>query len=141
MTEQPPEKLGWPDLPRAIALMVLAGISGFVVWSFHNEDWPVFAAAVVVSGFFGCLAGGLVGVHIFPSLATMTTFCGIVEGICQGWTYYRWGGAILGGFIGIIAASIVVMLPIMLIHLAFILRGLDPFARPDGQEQSPNESL
>jgi hypothetical protein len=36
--------------------LVLAGISGFVVWSFHTAEWPACVAALVIGGFLGFLA-------------------------------------------------------------------------------------
>jgi len=50
-----PEKLGLPDLPKCIALMVLAVISGFLVWSFHNYEWPGIAACLVLAASSGSL--------------------------------------------------------------------------------------
>ena len=35
-----PKKIGLPNLPKCIALMILAVTSGFLTWSFHNYEWP-----------------------------------------------------------------------------------------------------
>lgn len=139
MMQQPIEKLGWPYLPRAIALLVLAGISGFVVWSFHNANLPAFIATLIFGIFFSFLAGGLVGVHMIPSLGAMTTFCGILEGIVQGWSRYGFIGAIAGGFFGAVVAPIVLMLPFMLIHFVLAVCGIDPFASLDSPAEKKDE--
>ena len=87
MTEQPTRQSAPPDLPRRIALLVLAGFSGFVVWSFHTADRPAFLAALALGGLLGFLAGGLVGVHL-PTLATTLIFggpVGVVGGVRVVW--------------------------------------------------------
>ena len=68
MNDHPIETLGWPGLPRAIALMVLFGISGGIVWSFHHTDATTFILALVLGCCFGILAGSFVEVRILPSL-------------------------------------------------------------------------
>lgn len=135
MTGEPTEKLGLPDLPRAISLVVLACISGFTVWSFHHASWPGFIAALVIGGFLGFMAGGLVGVHLFPTLAAMVTFGAIFEGVVQGWSRYGLIGAVLGGFAGLVAGSIVATLPILLIHLVLGACGIDPFINPNSSHE------
>lgn len=111
--------------------MVLFGLSSGIVWSFHNTDETTFIAALVIGCFFGFLAGGLVGVPIIPSLGMMAVCGGIIEGIVQGWSRYGFVGAFLGGLIGIIAACIVVILPVMLTHFIMIACGKDPLAHLD----------
>ncbi len=135
MTEQPIEKPGWPGLPRAIALIVLLGLSGGIVWSYHNTDGTTFIAALVSGCFFGFLAGGLVGVPIIPSLGMMAIFGGILEGIVQGWSRYGFIGAVLGGVIGIVAVCVIAMLPMMLIHFVMIICGKDPLANMKTPEE------
>jgi hypothetical protein len=129
MTEQPIEKLGWPGLPKAIALLVLFGLSGGIVWSFHNTEGTTFIAALVFGCFFGFLAGGLVGVPMIPSLGMMAVYGGILEGIVQGWTHYGYVGAFLGALFGIVAGFIVMLLPTMLTHFVMIVCGKDPLMR------------
>jgi ribose/xylose/arabinose/galactoside ABC-type transport system permease subunit len=135
------EPIGFlPYLPRAIALAVLAAISGFIVWSFHTVDWPAYLAALVIGGFLGLMVGGLVGVHLLPSLMAMLTFGGVFEGIYLGWSSYGWGGAILGGLIGLAAGPSVVLVPMMLIHFVLLLCGIDPMANLDrSQEEQKRE--
>lgn len=128
MTDHPMEKLRWPGLPRAFVLMVLFGLSGGIVWSFHNTDGTMFIAALVFGCFFGFLAGGIVGVHLFPSLGMMAVCGGIMEGVVHGWSHYGFLGAVFGGLIGIVAACVILMLPLMLTHFALIVCGIDPLA-------------
>jgi hypothetical protein len=129
--QQQSEQCALPNLPKTIALIVLFGLSGGLVWSFHNTEWPAFIAALVIGGFVGVVAGGLVGVHIPPSLGMMAVFGGIFEGIFQGWSRYGYVGAILGAFVGIVAVCVIVMLPIMLTHFVMIVCGIDPLAHLD----------
>lgn len=56
---------------------------------------------------------------------------GIIEDIVQGWSRYGFVGAVIGGIIGIIAAAVMKMLPMVLIHLAMIICGKDPLGHPD----------
>src|SRR5262249_4790229 len=90
---------------RALVLAGLACISGFTVWSFHHADWPGFLATVALGGFLGVLAGGLVGVPLFPALAALTAFGGLFEGTWRGWSLYGWVGAALGAPVGLVAGS------------------------------------
>jgi cell shape-determining protein MreD len=129
------EKPGLPRLPKCIALMVLAVISGFLAWSFHNYEWPGIAACLVLGCFFGVIAGGLVGVRLLPSLMTMAVMCGLIEGVYQGWQRYGSLGAALGGLIGAFVAVVVVMLPVMVTHLVMVLRGIDPLVDANGKEE------
>ena len=131
MHEHPMANIRWPGLPRAIALLVLFGLSGGIVWSYHNTDGTTFIAALVFGCFFGFLAGGLVGVHLFPSLGMMVVCGGIIEGVVQGWSRYGLVGAGFGGLIGIAAACVMVGLPMMLSHFILIVCGIDPLACPD----------
>ena len=141
MNEPRTEELRLHNQLTAIALIVLAGISGIIVYSCHNFDWPVFLATVVIGGVFGYTAGGLVGVRLFATLATMAFFGGIFEGVYRGWEYAGLLGAILGGFIGIVAAFIVaVWLPLMLTCLVLNLCGIDPFANLHSTEEEKRES-
>ena len=121
-------------------MLLAAPASGGIVWSFHNSDGPTFIASLIIGGFLGFLAGGLVGVHLFPSLGTMAAFGGLFEGVFQGWTNFGWGGAIAGGLIGIVAGSIIAGLPVMLIHFVMIICGIDPFVNPDSSEETKSES-
>jgi hypothetical protein len=139
-TEQPVEKPGWPDPPRAIALTVLAVISGFIVWSFHNFDWFAFIASLLTCAFLGIMTGAFVGVSLFSSLGTMACFGGLGEGAIQGWIHFGWVGAILGGLIGIVGGSIIGMLPLMLTHFALVVCGIDPFANLDLLGEKKGES-
>jgi hypothetical protein len=139
MSNEPLEPIGFlAYLPRAIALLILAIISAFIVWSFHTVDWPAYLAALVIGGFFGLMVGGLVGVHLLPSLMAMLAFGGLFEGIFWGWSYYGWGGAILGGLIGLAAGPSVVLLPMMLIHFVLLLCGIDPLANLDPPREKQN---
>jgi hypothetical protein len=140
MAGQPSETLGFPDPVKAVVLLMLAGISGFVVWSFHNADWPSAVAAFVIGGFVGLMAGGLVGVHLLPTLMALMAFGGLFEGMFQGWSSYGWAGAILGGIIGFVAGHIVVLLSMMLVHFVLIVCGIDPFANLDSSEAKKIES-
>jgi len=140
MTEQPTEKPGLPDLPKGIALVVLAGISAFIVWLFNNADWPACVASLIIGGFFGFLAGGLVGVHLFPTLGAMVAFGVIGEGIMLGHSFYGWVGAILGALLGVVGAIAAVTLPLMLIHLILIICGIDPFTTHDRVEDKKTEA-
>jgi hypothetical protein len=141
MADQPTQQFGFlAYLPKAIALIVLAGISGFVVWSFHNVDWPASVAALVIAGLVGLMAGGLVGVHLLPTLMALTAFGGLFEGMFQGWSSYGWAGAILGGMIGFAAGHIVVLLSMMLVHLVLIVCGIDPLANLDSSDEKQSES-
>jgi ribose/xylose/arabinose/galactoside ABC-type transport system permease subunit len=136
MTPEPSESIGLlPYLPRGIALLLLAAISGFIVWSFHTVDWPAYLAALVIGGFIGLMVGGLVGVHLLPSLMAMLTFGGVFEGIYLGWCSYGWVGAILGGLVGLAAGPSVVLVPMMLIHFVLLLCGIDPLANRDPPQE------
>ena len=42
MTDQKPETYRLLELFRPVALVFLTAISGIVVWSFHNFEWPGF---------------------------------------------------------------------------------------------------
>lgn len=86
-----------------------------------------FLASLLVGSYFGCLAGGLVGVHIFPTLATMSAIGIFVEGIILGNSNSGWGGAIFGGLIGIVVAFCLVAVPMMLILVMLIFGGMYPF--------------
>jgi hypothetical protein len=110
MAERKTRRSALPDLPRAVALLVLAGLSAFVVWSFHAAEWPGFLAALVIGGVLGFLAGGLVGVHLPPTLATMLVFGGLFEGVYWGWQCGGWAGAVLGGPVGVLGGVLGVCL-------------------------------
>jgi|SRR5579884_2182196 len=86
-------------------------------------------------GFFGFIAGGLVGVGLLPSLMTLAVMCGLIEGIYQGWQRYGSLGAAIGGLIGAIIAVVVVMLPVMVTHFVMVLRGIDPLVDAGGKEE------
>jgi hypothetical protein len=141
MSDQPTLRLGLlAYLPRIIALVVLAGISGFIVWSFHTVDWPAFLGALVIGGLLGFLAGGLVGVHLAPTVAAMLGFGGLFEGVYQGWRCWGWAGAVLGGPVGVFGGYLVVWLVLLLLHLVLILCGIDPFENPDSSEEKQGGS-
>jgi hypothetical protein len=127
MTEQPTEQSGSLNIPKIISLAVLACTSGFMVWSYHFTDLPVFIATIVVGCIFGFLAGGLVGVRLVPTFGMMLFFSGFFEGTIRGWLYIGWLGAVLGAPIGIVLGLFLVWLPLMLVHLVLILSGVDPF--------------
>ena len=131
MTAEPTPQSGLRDLPRRIALLVLAGVSGAVVWSFHAADWFGFLATLALGGTVGFLAGGLVGVHLPPTLTAMLAFGGLFEGAYQGWCRGGWAGAVLGGPTGVLGGIFVVLLSFMLLHLALVLCGVDPLAHLD----------
>lgn len=136
MTDEPTPQSGLPDLPRRIALLVLAGASGTVVWAFHAADWPVFLTTLALGGLLGFLAGGLVGVHLPHTLAAMLVFGGLFEGAYQGWCRGGWAGAAVGGPAGVLGGVFAVWLSLMLLHLALILCGVDPLAHLDRPEEA-----
>lgn len=128
------EKPGPPDLPRPIALLALAAVSGFLVWSFHHDEWAGFGACLVVGGTSGCLAGGLVGVRLLPSLLTLAAWCGLIEGASRGWQRHGLLGAATGGLIGVVVAVVIGTLPVTVTHLVLVLRGIDPLGDAGGKE-------
>jgi hypothetical protein len=141
MVDQLPRQISFVSyLPKGIALLVLAGISAFIVWSFHTVDWPLAVAALLISGFMGLMVGGLVGVHLLPTLMALTAFAGLFEGIFQGRAAFGWIGAIVGGMIGLVAGPIVTLLPVMLIHFVLLVCGIDPLANMDSIEKKQSES-
>ena len=118
-------KPGLPDLPRAIALIVLLGIAVVVVRTFHVASWPAFIFTFLLGSFLAMMAGRFVGVHMVSSAMTFVTFSGLIEGVVQGWLRYGFLGAIGGAVAGLIVGCIVGMLPVMLTYLILILYGHD----------------
>ena len=139
MSNEPPQSTPFlAYLPRGIALLLLAIISAFIVWSFHTVDWPAYLAALVIGGFIELMVGGLVGVHLLPSLMAMLTFGSLFEGIYLGWSSHGLGGAILGGLIGLAAGPSVVLVPMMLVHFVLLLCGIDPLANLEPSKEDQN---
>jgi hypothetical protein len=139
MPNEPPQPIPClAYLPRGIALILLAAISGFIVWSYHTVDWPAYLAALIIGGIIGLMMRGLVGVHLLPSLMAMLTFGGLFEGIHLGWSSYGWGGAILGGLIGLAAGPSVLLVPMMLVHFMLLLCRIDPLANLDPSQVKQN---
>jgi hypothetical protein len=137
MPQQTDESVGWPDKPRAIAIVVLACIAGGLVWSFHHLEIPAFIGTLVLGCVAGFLAGGLVGVYLYPSLTMMFMFVGLFEGLARGWSSFGVIGAILGGTVGMVIAMIVCMLPLILVTFIMVLCGVDPFVNADSASESP----
>jgi hypothetical protein len=137
MLQQTDETLGWPDKPRAIALIILVCIAGFLVWSFHQFHLPAFIATFVICCIAGYLAGGLVGVPLVSSLTTMFMFAGLFEGLVRGWSTFGLLGAVLYGTIGAVAAVVVCMLLLMLVTFVIVLRGDDPFVNTESTSEHP----
>lgn len=96
MTDQNPATYRLLELLRPAAPVVLTAISGIVVGSFHNFEWPGFLVYLLVGFFAGSIAGGLVGVSLISSWAVMGMAGGLFEGAYQGWQSYGWTGAMLG---------------------------------------------
>jgi hypothetical protein len=134
MTDQKPGTQRLLELFRPVAPVVLSAFSGVVVWSFHNFEWPGFLAYLFVGLFAGSIAGGLVGAPLISSWAVMGVAGGLFEGAYQGWQYYGWGGAVLGGLIGAVGGIVVAMLLAMLMSFVLVLCGIDPFVNADTGE-------
>lgn len=127
MTDQKPETYRLLELFRPVALVVLTAISGIVVWSFHNFELPGFLVYLLVGIFVGSIAGGLVGVPLISSWAVMGMTGGVFEGAYQGWEFYGWIGAILGGLVGVGGGIVVALLMSMLMSFVVVLCGIGPF--------------
>lgn len=134
MTDQQPGTYRLLELFKPVALFVLIAISGIVVWSFHNFEWPGFLAYLFVGFFVGSIAGGLVGVPLISSWAVMGMTGGLFEGAYQGWQSSGWIGAILGGLIGVFGGIIVALLLAMVMSFVLVLCGIDPFVNADTGE-------
>ena len=119
------EKPALPDLPRAIALIVLFGIAVVVVRTFHVAGWPAFIFTFLLGSFVAMMAGGLVGVRTVPSVTTFVAFSGLIEGIVHGWLRFGFVGAIGGAVAGLIVGCLIGILPVMITHLILILFGHD----------------
>ena len=134
MTDQQPETYRLLELFRPAAPVILTAFSGIVVWSFHNFGWSGFLLYLVVAFLAGSIAGGLVGVPLISSWAVMGMTGGLFEGAYQGWQHYGWGGAVLGGLIGVVGGIFVAALLVMLMSLVLVLCGIDPFVNADTGE-------
>lgn len=134
---QPSDSIGFPGWPRALALAVLFAVSGGIVWSFHNIKTAAFIPTLFAGVFAGMIAGGLVGVHILPTLATMAAFAGILEGVRQGYVQYGLTGRVLGGLTGTVVGLLTVLLPLILTHMSMIVCGKDPFIQAPETEEKP----
>jgi hypothetical protein len=134
MADQKPKTYRLLELFRPVALVVLIAISGLVVWSFHNFEWPGFLVYLVVGFLVGSTAGGLVGVPLISSWAVMGMTGGLFGGAYQGWQSCGWGGAVIGGLIGVVGGVVVTMLLAMLMSFVLVLCGIDPFVNADTGE-------
>ena len=134
MTDEQPQTYRLLELFRPVALVILTAISGIIVWSFHNFEWPGFLFYLVVGFFLGSVAGGLVGVPLISTWAAMGMTGGLFEGVYQGWQSFGWIGAVLGGLVGVIGGIVVAMLLAMVMSFVLVMRGIDPFVNADTEE-------
>ena len=135
MTDQEPKTYRLLELFKPIALLILMAISGIVVWSFHNFEWPGFMVYFFVGFLVGSIAGGLVGVPLISSWAVMGMTGGLFEGAYQGWQSFGWIGVVLGGLFGAGSGVVVTMLLAMIMSFVLILCGIDPFVNADAEEE------
>jgi hypothetical protein len=74
-------------LPKMIALVLLAGISGVFIWTANAGPWSAIIATLALGGFLGVFVGQAVGVPLASTLMAMLAFSGLFEGIARGHTY------------------------------------------------------
>src|SRR4051812_22121602 len=110
MTIEEPKTYRLLELFKPFVAATLVAISGLVVWSFHNVEWPGWLVYLFVAFFAGSIAGGLVGVPLISSWAVMGTTTGLFEGGYQGWQHFGWAGAILGGLLGTVVGMVLALL-------------------------------
>ena len=134
MTDQKPETYRLLELFRPVAPVILTGISGIVVWSFHNFEWSGFLVYLLVGFVVGSVTGGLVAVPAISTWAVMGMTGGLFEGVYQGWQHYGWVGAVLGGLIGVVGGIVVALLLSMLMSFVLVVCGIDPFVNADTGE-------
>ena len=127
------------DAYWAIGLFVLAAMSGALVLLFHHIAWPWFAVSFCVGAFAGIIVGVMFGVPLNSTLAAMAVVSGFLEGVYQGWQAYGLLGAVIGGPVGVLSSSVLVILTLMTMSAVVILSGGDPFVNAFPEESSGSD--
>lgn len=135
MDESTPRTRWTAYLPPILALVILAGLSGAIVWATHAGGVVGFLLAILPLGFLGLLIAALVGAPVLSAFAAMVVFAGTIEGIHQGARLYGWPGAILGAVLGCLVGHLVGTLPIILL---VIFVKVEPSADSSSNESSEN---
>lgn len=105
-------------LLKPFALVVIAGVSGGIVWSVHTGDIFLMCLTFIGGGSVGLVSGLVAGVTLAETVLTMGGLTGFFGGIVWGFAAYGWVGVVLGGPLGLVAgamASVPVMFIIILI--------------------------
>lgn len=139
MADREPKTYRLLELFRPVAPVILTGISGIVVWSFHNFGWSGFLVYLLIGFVVGSVTGGLVGVPAISTWAVLGLTGGLFEGVYQGWQHSGWLGAVLGGLIGVVGGIVVALLLSMLMSFVLVMCGIDPFVNADtGEGRKPD---